>query len=135
MGHQDPARADGRRVLYVEDSPADLALVEEVLRTGGIPVALERVGDGEDALTRIRESPPDLVLLDLRLPRLDGVSVVERLRADPRASVRRTPVVVLSSSAEPDDIGRAYDAGANCFLDKPIGFEAFSRAVAAIVSL
>jgi two-component system, chemotaxis family, response regulator Rcp1 len=131
----DLTAATGRRVLYVEDSPADLALVEEALRTAGIAVALERVGDGEAALERARAAPPDLMLVDLRLPRLDGIEVVTALRADPEPRVRRTPVVILSTSALPSDVGRAYDAGVNCFLDKPLGFEEFTRAIAAVMTL
>jgi two-component system, chemotaxis family, response regulator Rcp1 len=131
----DLTAATDRRVLYVEDSPADLALVEEALRTAGIAVALERVGDGEAALERARAAPPDLMLVDLRLPRLDGIGVVAALRADPEPRVRRTPVVILSTSALPSDVGRAYDAGANCFLDKPLGFEEFTRAIAAVMTM
>jgi chemotaxis family two-component system response regulator Rcp1 len=124
-----------RRVLYVEDSPADRALVQEALRTTDLRVTLEPVGDGEAALERIRAAPPDLVLLDLRLPRLDGVEVVQRIRADDDPEVRRTPVVLLSASTAPADIGRAYDCGANGFLTKPMGFQEFSTAIASVISL
>jgi two-component system response regulator len=127
--------AASRRIVYVEDSPADRALVQEALRSTGLGVTLEPVGDGEEALERIRAAPPDLVLLDLRLPRLDGVEVVQRIRADDDAVVRRTPVILLSASTAPADVGRAYDCGANGFLAKPIGFQAFSEAIASVISL
>src|SRR3954452_11140904 len=127
--------AAGRRVLYVEDSPADRALVQEALRSTGLGVTLEPVGDGEAALERIRAEPPDLVLLALRLPRLDGVEVVQRIRADDDPVVRRSPGVFLSASTAPADVGRAYDCGANGFLAKPMGFEAFSSAIASVISL
>lgn len=124
------------QILLVEDNPADAELTMDALREGGLVNKVQWVKDGAEALDvlfghgtasaaetrRLR-----LILLDLRLPRVDGIEVLRAVRADERT--RRLPVVVLTSSREEVDVVRAYDLGANSFLVKPVESEEFMRAV------
>ena len=114
-------------ILYVEDEEADVVLLRHVFEKAGIPNPLRTVKDGKlakDYLAGIvpfndrnRHPLPGLVLLDLNLPYWSGFEVLEWIRQQPQ--FRRLPVVIFSSSNRPDDIARAYDAGANGFLVKP----------------
>jgi CheY-like chemotaxis protein len=114
-------------ILYVEDEEADVELLQHVLGKVGIHNPLQTVKDGKlakDYLAgeapfsdRRRHPLPCLVLLDLNLPYWSGIEVLEWIRQQPR--LRRLPVVIFSSSNRPDDIARAYDAGANAYLVKP----------------
>jgi CheY-like chemotaxis protein len=114
-------------ILYVEDEEADVVLLRHVFAKAGIPNPLQAVKDGKlakDYLAgnapfndRHRHPLPGLVLLDLNLPYWSGIEVLEWIRQQPL--LRRLPVVIFSSSNRPDDISRAYDAGANGFLVKP----------------
>jgi two-component system, chemotaxis family, response regulator Rcp1 len=115
------ARTAGR-ILLVEDSHDDAVLIREAFREANEAHELRVASDGEEALTLLRgEEPlPDLVLLDLNLPKLDGHGLLAHLKADPR--LRRIPVVVLTSSIGHADIVAAYDAHANAYLRKPVGF-------------
>ena len=108
-------------VLLVEDNPGDVALTCELLEDGPVPVRVEAVGDGERALARLQsnEQTPTLVLLDLNLPRLSGHEVLETMRNDPELAL--LPVVVVSSSDADSDVRRSYEAGANCYVVKPLG--------------
>jgi two-component system response regulator len=109
------------RILLVEDNPGDAQLVRLAL-TDALPSArLSVAGDGEAALARLREQgdPPDLVLLDLNLPRLSGHEVLAAVRASEDVTVRRLPVVVLSSSQEESDVARSYELGASSYVAKP----------------
>jgi CheY-like chemotaxis protein len=124
------------QILLVEDNPADAELTMDALREGGLVNKVQWVKDGAEALDvlfgRGTASAAEthrlrLILLDLRLPRVDGIDVLRAVRADERT--RRLPVVVLTSSREEVDIVRAYDLGANSFLVKPVESEAFMRAV------
>ncbi len=125
------------RVLLVEDNDADVRLTREALREAGEDVRLSAVGDGEQALTYLRreegftEAPrPDLVLLDLNLPRKNGLEVLDEMRADERlASI---PVIVLTSSAAQQDVEACYARGANAFLVKPQDLDAFMDLISAI---
>jgi chemotaxis family two-component system response regulator Rcp1 len=121
-------------VLLVEDNPGDVRLVREALAETGTRVDLHVAGDGEAALSWLREPGPggatrrpDLLLLDLNLPRRGGLEVLADLKADPL--LRPIPVVVLSSSAAEHDVTGAYERYANCFVTKPLGLEAFIAAV------
>ena len=125
------------RVLLVEDNEADVRLTREALREAGDDVRLSTVGDGEQALAYLRrdggfsEAPrPDLVLLDLNLPRKNGLEVLEELRADP--SLAQIPVIVLTSSAAQSDVEAAYAGGANAFVVKPHELDAFMDLINAI---
>ena len=124
------------QILLVEDNSADAELTMDALRDSGMVNNVRWVKDGAEALDvlfkRGADSAADsqrlrLVLLDLRLPRVDGLEVLRALRADERT--RLLPVVVLTSSREESDLVRAYDLGANSYLVKPVEFEAFMNAV------
>jgi two-component system, chemotaxis family, response regulator Rcp1 len=124
-------------ILLVEDNPADVRLTLEALRDAGEAFQLHVARDGEEAMTFVRREgefanrpAPDLIVLDLNLPRKDGREVLAELKMDPE--LHRIPVVVLSSSAAASDVIHAYDLGANCYVTKPRGFEAFVQAVRAI---
>jgi two-component system, response regulator len=124
-------------ILLVEDSPDDVELTEMALKQQGIANELVVARDGQEALDwlfgegryegRDTEEAPTVILLDLRLPRIDGIEVLRRIREDERT--RLLPVVVLTSSKEEKDMVRSYELGANSYIQKPVGFEQFSRAV------
>ena len=106
-------------VLVVEDDPDDVFFLQAAFKDAGAP-SPEVARDGEEALARLSASPaPSLVLLDLKLPKLSGLEVLERRTADP--ALRSIPVVVLTSSNTAEDRERAYALGANAYLVKPIG--------------
>jgi chemotaxis family two-component system response regulator Rcp1 len=112
------------RILLVEDLKSDAILLREALIDAGLNGDLEVVKDGAEAMERLgRSGPlPQLVLLDLNLPRVSGQSVLEAIRADPRLDT--LPVVVISTSNSPVDIDFAYAHRANAYVRKPNGFEA-----------
>ena len=117
-------------ILMVEDNPADARLMREALGYGLIASRLHVVGDGEAGISFLRREGPyasapgtDLVLLDLNLPRKDGRELLEEIKSD--AVLRRIPVVVLTSSNAEQDIARAYDLHANCYIRKPLGLDPF----------
>jgi CheY-like chemotaxis protein len=124
-------------VLLVEDNPSDIALTRRALEKSRISNPLLVVEDGVDALDylfgkgahagRDPTDFPALILLDLNLPRVDGLSVLKQLRADPRT--RRAPVVVLTTSTEEQDLARSYDLGVNSYIRKPVDFSQFAHAV------
>jgi chemotaxis family two-component system response regulator Rcp1 len=121
-------------ILLVEDNPADVRLTQEALRESKLSNRMHAVGDGEQALRFLRregehaESPrPDLVLLDLNLPRLSGREVLAQVKADP--DLRRIPVVVLTTSEAEEDIVRSYDLHANAYVRKPVDFHQFTDVV------
>lgn len=125
------------QVLLVEDDPGDVRLTEEALKRSKLLVMMTVVGDGEQALQFLRRVGPyagavrpDLVLLDLNLPKVDGREVLAAVKADP--DLRPIPVVVLTTSAADSDILKAYGLGGNCYITKPVGFDEFRRIVRAI---
>ncbi|HVF74919.1 MAG TPA: response regulator [Acidimicrobiales bacterium] len=125
------------QILLVEDSPGDVALTTEALRDARIANDLHVVGDGESAIAFLRgegdyaESPrPDLVLLDLNLPRKDGREVLAEIKSD--EALRRIPVVVLTTSTAEVDILKSYDLHANCYISKPVDFTEFLGVVQSI---
>lgn len=124
-------------ILLVEDNPGDVRLTSEGLREGKISNNLSVVGDGIDAIAFLRREGqfanaprPDLILLDLNLPRKDGREVLAEIKAD--EDLRRIPVVVLTTSSAEQDIVRTYDLAANCYVTKPLDFEAFVEMVKSI---
>lgn len=124
-------------ILLVEDSPGDVRLTKEALSEAKVGNNLHVAVDGEKALRFVRrqgeysEAPrPDVILLDLNLPRVDGREVLAELKADP--DLKRIPVVVLTTSTAEEDILRAYDLAANCYITKPVDFEQFMRVVRSI---
>lgn len=128
---------DEVEILLVEDNPTDAELTIEALREAKLVNHLVWVKDGAEALDfvfrkgayagRPANSFPSVILLDLRLPKVDGLEVLQRLKADEQT--RRIPVVVLTSSNEDRDILRSYEQGVNSFVSKPVGFEEFARVV------
>lgn len=124
-------------ILLVEDDPDDVQLTEIALYDARVPNQLHVVEDGTQALQYLRnESPyerarkPDLILLDLNLPRLDGREVLKEIKADP--SLRMIPVVVLTTSSDQSDVQASYQHHANSYITKPVDFEEFRRALRAI---
>ena len=127
------------RVLLVEDNEADVRLTREALRDAGDDIRLSSVTDGELALAYLRrengyaEAPrPDLVLLDLNLPRKNGTEVLTEMRADEQLAC--IPVIVLTSSAAQQDVDECYARGANAFVVKPQDLDAFMDLIGAIRS-
>ncbi len=113
-------------ILLADDDPDDRILIREAMEEGRLPHTLNCVEDGEQLLQRLRDGdhqpPPDLILLDLNMPRKDGREALREIKSDPR--LRRIPVVVLTTSESDDDIHRTYDLGANSFIVKPRQFDA-----------
>ena len=125
------------RILLVEDNEADVRLTREALREAGENVRLSAVADGDLALAYLRREDgftdvphPDLVLLDLNLPRKNGLEVLEEMRADERLAC--IPVIVLTSSAARQDVEACYARGANAFVVKPLELDAFMDLIGAI---
>jgi two-component system, chemotaxis family, response regulator Rcp1 len=125
------------QILLVEDSPSDVELTVEAMREAKVANELHVVVDGVDAMNFLRregqhtKAPrPDLVLLDLNLPRKDGKEVLAEIQADPL--LRPIPVAVLTTSKAESDILRSYQLGANCFITKPVGLPEFLEVIQAI---
>ena len=120
-------------VLLVEDDPNDAALAKRVLKgTGNIGYFVDHVSDGFEAKDYFSDYPrtsrrPRLILLDLKLPKLDGFAVLQQLRLMPEWT--RVPVVVLSSSSIESDVFRSYDLGANAYVVKPIRYDEYKNAM------
>src|SRR2546430_14622009 len=111
-------------LLLVEDNPTDEKLTVRALKKCGLSDDIQIVRDGAEALEYLTKGPlPRVVLLDLKLPRVDGIEVVRRLRALERT--RCLPIVVLTASREEDDVTRVYAAGANAYGRKPVDFAEF----------
>lgn len=123
-------------ILLVEDNPDDIALTLRALHKNNIRNEVVVARDGAEALNQLFENPsapnhkalkPQLILLDLKLPKVDGLEVLRRLRAD--ESTRLLPVVILTSSKEEQDIVTGYSLGANSYIRKPVDFVQFTEAV------
>ena len=109
-------------ILLVEDSAPDAMLIRQALREAGLDATVELVTDGEQALARLRRgAPPDLMLLDLNLPRMDGRAVLAEMRDD--AALTEIPVIVLTTSSAPHDVRYCYQHGANSYVRKPLGLD------------
>lgn len=125
------------QILLVDDSPGDVALVEEAFREWRIGNKLKVAEDGEQALQFLRkegrfqdEKRPDLILLDLNLPRKNGREVLEAVKAD--ENLRSIPVIILTTSDAEQDVLKAYNLHANCYLTKPIDMDEFIQKIRAM---
>ena len=124
-------------ILIVEDTDQDLQLALRALRKANITNRIQIARDGEEALEflfcegsyadRKIENSPRVILLDLKLPKIDGLEVLQRIKADPRTQA--IPVVVLTSSKEQRDVVESYKFGVNSYIVKPVNFESFLKAV------
>ncbi len=130
-------RSQPAEILLVEDNPGDVRLVREALKDSHLGSQLQSVVDGHEALALLRKQGrysnarrPDLILLDLNLPRKDGREILAELKADPH--LRRIPVVVVTSSTAEDDIVKSYNHHANCYITKPLDLEQFIDVVKAV---
>ncbi len=124
-------------ILLVEDSKADVRLTREALKDGKLKINLDVVYDGEEALAFLKKQgkykdvlKPDLILLDLNLPKKEGKEVLREIKID--EDLKRIPVVILTVSKDEEDILKTYDLGANCFITKPVGLEQFIKVVKSI---
>jgi two-component system, chemotaxis family, response regulator Rcp1 len=124
-------------ILLVEDSPSDAALTREALEKGKIANNLNCVGDGVEALEYLhrqgkfaKAKRPDLIMLDLNMPRKDGKEVLKELKSDP--SLKTIPVIVLTTSHAEQDILQSYQLSANCYITKPVDFKSFIDVVNSI---
>ena len=133
----NPVQGNAIDILLVEDSPGDVRLTREALKEGKVRNTLHVAWDGEEALAFLRnegdyaDSPrPDLVLLDLNLPKLDGREVLREMKDDP--ALKHIPVVVLTTSTADEDVLRVYDLAGNCYIPKPVELERFLEVVRSI---
>jgi two-component system response regulator len=125
-------------ILLIEDNPSDIGLTRRALEKSHIANELVVAEDGQEALEYLFDVDPltgsnlnelpALILLDLKLPKVDGLQVLRQIRGDKRTS--RLPVVVLTTSSEEDDITKSYDLGANSYIRKPVDFKQFVESVA-----
>jgi chemotaxis family two-component system response regulator Rcp1 len=124
-------------IMLVEDNPGDVRLTREALKEAKVRNSLNVAGDGIEAMAFLRREGthstaprPDIILLDLNLPKKDGRQVLAEIKADPE--LRRLPVVILTTSKAEEDILKTYDLHANCFITKPVDFDQFVKVVHSI---
>ncbi|OGE84521.1 MAG: two-component system response regulator [Candidatus Colwellbacteria bacterium RIFCSPLOWO2_01_FULL_48_10] len=127
-------------VLLVEDNPNDAELIMRALKTNNFANKIYWVKDGEEALefifctgryvSRNIQIPPKVILLDLKLPKIDGLEVLARVKADERT--KSTPVVVVTSSQENSDLEESYRLGVNSYIVKPVDFDKFVKALSSV---
>jgi two-component system, chemotaxis family, response regulator Rcp1 len=125
------------QILLVEDDPADVELTQYTLKKSKILANLHVAGDGVEALAFLRKEGkfgnaprPDLILLDLNMPGMDGRSFLAEMRMDD--NFKAIPVVILTTSQAEEDVVKSYNLGANCYITKPVGLDEFSKVVSAI---
>ena len=124
-------------ILLIEDNPGDRRLIIEVMKAGRLTTKLNTVEDGVKAMDFLRKQgdyadapTPDLILIDLNLPKMSGQEVLTKIKTD--SKLKRIPVVVLTSSESDGDIGQCYDLHANCYIAKPADIEKFNTVVRSI---
>jgi len=124
-------------ILLVEDNPGDVRLTREAMKDSKLLNHISVVGDGEEAMAFLRRegkyveaTRPDLILLDLNLPKKDGREVLAEIKTDEQ--LRRIPVVILTTSSAEQDILKTYDLHANCYITKPVNLDQFSAVVRGI---
>ncbi len=125
---------DPVEILLVEDNPVDVIVTRKALSAGRVCNNLHVAEDGEEAMDFLHKSgkhssapSPEIILLDLNLPRKDGREILAEIKADP--SLRHIPVIILTTSGDEEDIRRSYDLHANCFITKPVDMEQFTKAL------
>ena len=129
--------SDSVEILLVEDNAQDLEMTQRALRRANLANRIEVARDGAEALDfifcegahagRSIEETPKVILLDIKLPKVDGIEVLRRIKGDPRT--RATPVIILTSSKEQKDIVESYQLGVNSYIVKPVHFESFIAAI------
>ena len=124
-------------ILLVEDSPGDVRLIQEALKESKVLNEIYLVEDGLEAMSFLRREDkypsvprPDLILLDLNMPKKDGREVLAEIKADDE--LKRIPVVILTISLDEEDVFKTYNLHANCYITKPIGFDQFMKVVKSI---
>jgi two-component system, chemotaxis family, response regulator Rcp1 len=129
--------ADAIEILLVEDSPGDVRLTREAFKDAKVHVNLHVASDGADAMDYLTHQGkhadsrrPDLILLDLNLPKKDGREVLKEIKESP--TLKLIPVVILTTSASEADILRSYEYHANCYISKPVGLDGFLKVVQSI---
>jgi two-component system, chemotaxis family, response regulator Rcp1 len=137
MSQSIESERPGFRVLLVEDSPGDVRLTREAFKDAKVHIDLHVAPDGADAMAFLRREGkhsgaprPDLILLDLNLPKKGGREVLEEIKGDP--GLKTIPVVILTTSASEQDILRSYMLHANCFISKPVDLTGFLKVVRSI---
>jgi CheY-like chemotaxis protein len=133
----DLAKTKPIEILLVEDSPSDTALTVEAIKAGKVVNTLNSVEDGVEALAYLRRrgkyknaAKPDLIMLDLNLPRKDGWEVLAEIKSDPVLKI--IPIIVLTTSRSDQDILRSYELNANCYITKPVDFNHFIEVIKCI---
>lgn len=125
-----------KKILLVEDNPSDVKLTQRAFKKSNLSNELVVAGDGEEALDYLfgrdsegvyRRSLPVLILLDIKLPKIDGLEVLARIRSEERTQM--LPVVILTSSREQEDVVKSYQLGVNSYIRKPVDFNQFVDAV------
>ena len=124
-------------ILLIEDDPGDVELTEETLQDSKLFLRLHTVPDGIEAMAFLSRNgdyanapKPDLILLDLNMPKKDGREVLSEIKRD--AELKTIPVVILTTSQADEDVAKSYDLGANCYITKPVGLEQFVQVVESI---
>lgn len=124
-------------ILMAEDNPGDIRLTREALKDGKVSNSLNVVNNGSDALAYLRKQPPfenmsrpDLILLDLNLPKINGIEVLQEIKTD--ETLKLIPVVILTTSKSEQDITSSYQNHANCYITKPVDLDQFMNAINAI---
>lgn len=120
-------------ILIADDDPDDRMFLEEALQKNGYQHVIEFVEDGEELMLRLKHpeaSLPNLLMLDLNMPRKNGFQALQEIKADPR--LRRLPVVVMTTSSADEDVARSYDLGVNSFITKPFNFSRLIEMIGAL---
>jgi two-component system response regulator len=127
------------RILLVEDNPGDVRLTKEALKESQLEILLDVVSDGEEALDFLMKQNkhtqairPDIILLDLNLPKKNGIEVLKELKV--HESLKKIPVIVLTTSDAHHDITKAYSSYANCYILKPVDFDDFAKVIQLVES-
>ena len=123
-------------VLMMEDDPGDVKLTRQSLKESKLHICLNTVGDGKEGMDYLKKvgkyasaKTPQLIILDLNMPRMDGRQVLHAIKHDDDIQLKKIPVVILTTSQEEEDITKSYLEGANCYITKPVDFEQFQKVV------